>query len=1208
MARPDEPNHPRGASATGPVEPPGLRALDGREIRVPRFSPTPFGEYMLEERIGSGGMAEIFLATSRGIEGFEKRLVIKRILPTLSDNEQFVRMFIEEARLCVALKHRNIVRVYDLGEIDHQYFIAMEYVDGRDLLKTLAACGRKKVGFPTDLALFIVMEILTGLDHAHGLTGSGGKPLGIIHRDVSPSNVLMSFEGQVKLGDFGIAKASTREKTATGILKGKFGYMAPEQVTGARIDHRADVFAAGIILYELLTGHRLFAGNNDLAVLERVRDARVDPPPRHYRPDLDLDLEQIVLRSLTRNPGDRFQTARAFRDAIASYVDRVGARVGPTQLARFMQRLFLDDPDEQERRSRSRLPSELDASHEERTSVSLPVEEEPETHTVTPPVVEVPDEVTMVGAQPADESPTPSVGTSIPVETTRADEPMPPMADEDEGESTLAFDAEGRATLLDGAESGPVDIPTAPVPESELEELRASFMPSLVSSGDDEEDRTLTFKEPSEPNLVAPVLTRNSSRPDPADRSQSWASQLPRAQSSARLEEPVRPGLPPGPTIDERTEQGAVDPADDDRTWAGPAPDLDGATATGANPAPDLDGATAIGTAPESPADQTLIGAEPRFLPRPVIDDCRTETSNEPPRTSVPISSRTEDEGPEPEPTAALQPDPHEVLTVRRPEPETGRHFEEPARPGPAVDPDEEDDEDHTVAGMLPPEVEEVVPSRLDTPAPHAPGREATSFGELVGSSADPTGPVASPLASGGDDGLLTRPGSLDDEGASNLFGVLSVLDEEEPSVAASWNLEVSMETESRDPEDDDEEPSAASEHTRMGALTVDAPAYRDPASDPRVGKAREDSWSRPPSVAPLNELSLDPPRQPSLSDPAELGFDDQTWGPGSSDPELVVSPVDASDPELEFTYDPQPQDDSQALTHDGDTADVFGAAPQGRLVSGTFELESPLGGPTEPPPPSSPTSDAGPRRQEDVLRRAVERVRPAKEMNRGTHFDTRTGRIDLQRAAGGPVSSARVPTTPVAPAGGPPPPRRFGVPVLWILSGVLAVAALTAAVAFAVGALAPRAPIPAVKNEPAPAEVPSAPPETPPEAAPEPSGIAETPPPPPEEAPEAPAQAQLEAAEPEPEPAPPPRRKKRRKRRKPAPVAADGSGFTLRCSQPLEVHVRGHGRFPVQAERDVRHALPPGDHVVTLVRDGRILDRRAVRLLPGTTAELPCP
>ncbi len=315
-----------------------------------------FGDYILHDRIGAGGMAEIFLATATGIEGFEKRVVIKRILPSLSDDEQFVRMFIEEAKLCVALRHPNIVQVHDLGEIEAQYYIAMEYVDGRDLLKTLAACGKKKIGFPTDIALFIVMEALKGLNYAHQLKKPNGEPLGIIHRDVSPSNVLLSFEGEVKIGDFGIAKANTREKTATGILKGKFGYMAPEQVTGVPIDSRADIFAVGIVMYELLTGHRLFAGKNDLAVLEKVRDARIEPPPRFYRQDLDPELEHIVLRALSRDARDRFQNAHQLHDAIHDYVYRSRATVGPAHLARFMQTLFLNDPEEIDRRSRVKLP------------------------------------------------------------------------------------------------------------------------------------------------------------------------------------------------------------------------------------------------------------------------------------------------------------------------------------------------------------------------------------------------------------------------------------------------------------------------------------------------------------------------------------------------------------------------------------------------------------------------------------------------------------------------------------------------------------------------------------------------------------------------------------------------------------------------------------------------------------------------------------
>ncbi len=309
-------------------------------------APERFGNYLLHERIGAGGMAEIFLATAAGLEGHETELVIKKILPSLSDDEQFVKMFIEEAQLCVFLRHPNVVQVYDLGEIDEQYFIAMEHVAGQDLLKTLAACAKQRVAFPTDLALYIVMEVLKGLDYAHNLKNSDGQPLGIIHRDVSPSNVLLSYDGEVKISDFGIAKATIREKTATGILKGKFGYMAPEQVTGVPIDHRADVFAVGILLYEMLTGHRLFAGRNDLAVLERVRDARIDPPPRHYRPDLANQLEFIVLKALARDANNRFQSTAELHDALYDYTFQTGVVLGPRILARFMHEIFLRDQED----------------------------------------------------------------------------------------------------------------------------------------------------------------------------------------------------------------------------------------------------------------------------------------------------------------------------------------------------------------------------------------------------------------------------------------------------------------------------------------------------------------------------------------------------------------------------------------------------------------------------------------------------------------------------------------------------------------------------------------------------------------------------------------------------------------------------------------------------------------------------------------------
>ena len=238
------------------------------------FQPTPYGQYLLLERIGSGGMAEIFRAKTFGAAGFEKEYAIKRILPNLVEDDEFVEMFINEAKLVVDLYHANIVQVFDLGEIDDTYFIAMEFVHGKDLLDLLARCAEEDIKIPLKLTLHMVMEVLKGLEFAHTAKDKFGEQLGIIHRDVSPSNVMLSYGGDTKVGDFGVAKARTqRQLTEVGTLKGKVG-MSPEQVRF--IDHRSDIFAVGIILYECLTMSRLFMGGNDLDVMLKIRDGDIE--------------------------------------------------------------------------------------------------------------------------------------------------------------------------------------------------------------------------------------------------------------------------------------------------------------------------------------------------------------------------------------------------------------------------------------------------------------------------------------------------------------------------------------------------------------------------------------------------------------------------------------------------------------------------------------------------------------------------------------------------------------------------------------------------------------------------------------------------------------------------------------------------------------------------------------------------------------------
>ena len=307
----------------------------------PAFVPSTFGRYQLLERLAIGGMAEIFRARQSGAHGFEKILVIKRILPHLAADPEFLAMFIDEAKLQCALQHPKIVQVFEFGEVDGQYYIALEYVDGMDALGLLRACAHRRQRLPVRLAVHIACEVLDALDYAHSQRGPDGQPLGIVHRDVSPSNVFISRRGDVKLGDFGIARATEKQrqsKTQAGTLKGKYGYMAPEQVVGGDIDGRADLFAVGIVLSEMLMGRRLFTAPNDLDVLLMVRDARLDRLNR-YGGDIPPGLRKILDRILARDPDTRYPTAGALRDTLHEFLFESRQRVTAGDLGLFLESL-----------------------------------------------------------------------------------------------------------------------------------------------------------------------------------------------------------------------------------------------------------------------------------------------------------------------------------------------------------------------------------------------------------------------------------------------------------------------------------------------------------------------------------------------------------------------------------------------------------------------------------------------------------------------------------------------------------------------------------------------------------------------------------------------------------------------------------------------------------------------------------------------------
>ena len=307
--------------------------------------PSQFGRYTLLQRLAVGGMAEVFRAKIVSSHGFEKILVIKRILPHLASDKTFTSMFIDEAKLTAQLTHPKIVQVLDFGEVGGKYFIALEFIDGFDALALLRTCAQKRVRLPPALACFIAIEVLEALDYAHNATDMDGRPMNLVHRDISPSNIFLSRAGDVKLGDFGIARAEEREsKTQAGTLKGKYGYMSPEQVVGTSMNARSDLFAVGVVLAEMFMGRRLFTAPNDLDVLLMVRDAQLDRLDR-LCPDLPPKLDGIVRRALKKDPELRYQSAAEFRDELAEYMFAAAKRISGTDLRHFVTELFDDRPD-----------------------------------------------------------------------------------------------------------------------------------------------------------------------------------------------------------------------------------------------------------------------------------------------------------------------------------------------------------------------------------------------------------------------------------------------------------------------------------------------------------------------------------------------------------------------------------------------------------------------------------------------------------------------------------------------------------------------------------------------------------------------------------------------------------------------------------------------------------------------------------------------
>lgn len=303
-----------------------------------------FGNYILLEKLASGGMAEIYLSKKLAAEGVQKFVAVKRILSQHSQSEDFIRMFKDEAKIAVNLSHSNVVSIYDFGVENQQLYLVMDYVEGKNLRQILNKMKQMNKRFSISHVAYIAKMIAAGLDHAHRLIdATTGQPLNIIHRDMSPQNVMVSFEGEIKIIDFGIAKSTTQEEsTRVGTLKGKFGYMSPEQVDGQEVDARTDIFALGIMIWEMLSEQRLFLTNNEMTTLRKIRDCKI-PSLREIDPNIPLELEKIINKALARSKAQRYQSAAELQRDLQSFLNRYNPDFSPHDFSEFIKENYAEE-------------------------------------------------------------------------------------------------------------------------------------------------------------------------------------------------------------------------------------------------------------------------------------------------------------------------------------------------------------------------------------------------------------------------------------------------------------------------------------------------------------------------------------------------------------------------------------------------------------------------------------------------------------------------------------------------------------------------------------------------------------------------------------------------------------------------------------------------------------------------------------------------
>ncbi len=467
--------------------------VPGAEVKLDNES--RFGKYKLMEKIAVGGMAEMWKAKQIGPEGFEKVVALKRILPSLSENEDFITMFIDEGKVAAQLTHPNIAQIYELGETMGGYYLAMEYIAGKDLRTIMRLARKEKKNLAIPQAVIIAAKLLSGLNYAHRKKGFNNENLNIVHRDVSPQNVLISYEGEVKLVDFGIAKAAAKNSvTLTGALKGKILYMSPEQAWGQAVDRRSDVFSVGTLLYEMLTGKRVFIADNEMAILQKVREWN-PPPPSAANARISSRLDAIVLKSIEKDPDKRYQTAEEMREDLDAYLHAEKPPKNLMDLGLFMRTLFKDEihaemPEILEIRDDTIDPFEMEKAFEE-------------------PIHEVAD------AEPLPEEP-PAVIPSAPIIESIFVEPPPPTEMEEKISEDIISPPESSEFI-----ESPADI------ESSSD---VSISPDLVPSAATQRDKRKKSSRKDKPRRPAPPITAET--PKPVEKTPPPAAPAPERISS----------------------------------------------------------------------------------------------------------------------------------------------------------------------------------------------------------------------------------------------------------------------------------------------------------------------------------------------------------------------------------------------------------------------------------------------------------------------------------------------------------------------------------------------------------------------------------------------------------------------------------------------------------------------------------------------------